>query len=354
MLALYRSGRQSEALEAYRQARSALVEEIGVEPGAELRRLQDAILAQDPALDLPASTDAAPRAPPAGRRRGGALVLVVAAVLVVAGVTAYGVIRVLRGRRDAHRRERGRADRPGERADHGAVRGRPEPGRDDGRRRLRVGRQPARRHRVADRPRAPTRSSTIPVGGAPSALAFGAGSLWVADGDGREVAQVDPGANKVVQRIEVGNAPRVARGRRGALWAVSGVDGSVQRIDLDRRTARLIPIGAIPTAIVAGAGALWVASEESGTVTRIDPRSGAVVFDRGGQRAERLAAGEGAVWVVNRQDGTLSRIDPERNAVSGSRRSAATHRGRGRRREPSGWPAARTGPSRAWTPDGPR
>ena len=53
MLALYRSGRQSDALAAYRDARSGLVDQIGVEPGGELRRLQDAILAQDPALDVP-------------------------------------------------------------------------------------------------------------------------------------------------------------------------------------------------------------------------------------------------------------------------------------------------------------
>ena len=53
MLALYRCGRQAEALEAYRMARSTLVEEIGVEPHAELRALQESILAQDPALDAP-------------------------------------------------------------------------------------------------------------------------------------------------------------------------------------------------------------------------------------------------------------------------------------------------------------
>ena len=53
MLALYRCGRQAEALEAYRRARSTLVEEIGVEPHAELRALQESILAQDPALDAP-------------------------------------------------------------------------------------------------------------------------------------------------------------------------------------------------------------------------------------------------------------------------------------------------------------
>jgi class 3 adenylate cyclase len=52
MLALYRSGRQAEALAAYRAAREALVDALGIEPGAPLRRLEVAILAQDPALDL--------------------------------------------------------------------------------------------------------------------------------------------------------------------------------------------------------------------------------------------------------------------------------------------------------------
>ena len=49
MLALYRSGRQAEALDAYREARAAL-DELGIEPGAALRRLEKQILTQDPAL----------------------------------------------------------------------------------------------------------------------------------------------------------------------------------------------------------------------------------------------------------------------------------------------------------------
>ena len=53
MLALYRSGRQAEALEAYREARATLVEQIGIEPGPDLRRLHEAILRQDPSLDPP-------------------------------------------------------------------------------------------------------------------------------------------------------------------------------------------------------------------------------------------------------------------------------------------------------------
>jgi DNA-binding SARP family transcriptional activator len=52
MLALYRSGRQAEALDVYRRTRAALVEQFGIEPTPALHELERAILAQDPALDL--------------------------------------------------------------------------------------------------------------------------------------------------------------------------------------------------------------------------------------------------------------------------------------------------------------
>jgi DNA-binding SARP family transcriptional activator len=62
MLALYRSGRQAEALHAYRVARRELSAELGLEPGGELKRLERAILESDPALDL------APKGPEVARR----------------------------------------------------------------------------------------------------------------------------------------------------------------------------------------------------------------------------------------------------------------------------------------------
>ena len=55
ILALYRAGRQGDALEAYQRARAVLADELGVDPGPELRQLEAAVLAQDPALDAPAA-----------------------------------------------------------------------------------------------------------------------------------------------------------------------------------------------------------------------------------------------------------------------------------------------------------
>src|SRR2546428_7333336 len=58
MLALYRAGRQTEALEAFADARRRLVDELGIEPGKPLRELHQAILRQDPSLDLAAGAEA--------------------------------------------------------------------------------------------------------------------------------------------------------------------------------------------------------------------------------------------------------------------------------------------------------
>ena len=68
MLALYRGGRQAEALEAYARARRSLVDELGVEPGAELQELERRILRQDPDLGS-GGRRGGPRRSPSRRRR---------------------------------------------------------------------------------------------------------------------------------------------------------------------------------------------------------------------------------------------------------------------------------------------
>lgn len=63
MVTLYRSGRQAEALDVYQDARRALVDELGIEPGRSLRELEQAVLRQDPGLDLP-TEEPESKAPP--------------------------------------------------------------------------------------------------------------------------------------------------------------------------------------------------------------------------------------------------------------------------------------------------
>jgi DNA-binding SARP family transcriptional activator/class 3 adenylate cyclase len=70
MLALYRSGRQAEALAAYREARRVLVDELGIEPSRGLQELEQAILRQDPELDLPTPSVGEARREPDARAPG--------------------------------------------------------------------------------------------------------------------------------------------------------------------------------------------------------------------------------------------------------------------------------------------
>src|SRR5262249_19799350 len=101
MLALYRGGRQADALAAYRDARATLVDGLAIEPSAELQGLERAILRQDPALSLGPTTNAASdgaaraveRRPARSRRR---LWPVPAGVAVAAAI----VVAVLVGTRD--------------------------------------------------------------------------------------------------------------------------------------------------------------------------------------------------------------------------------------------------------------
>jgi len=96
MLALYRSGRQAEALDVYRETRRMLADELGLEPSPALRDLERAILEHDQALDAPAkaarrtTTPAIPTPAPRRRRRAPRLALAALALLALgaAGATA--------------------------------------------------------------------------------------------------------------------------------------------------------------------------------------------------------------------------------------------------------------------------
>jgi DNA-binding SARP family transcriptional activator len=93
MLALYRSGRQADALDTYRTARRTLDDELGLEPGLELRELEAAILRQDARLSLNGSV--APPTPAPVERTSTRRPLVVAAMLLVGAVAGASLLSLL-------------------------------------------------------------------------------------------------------------------------------------------------------------------------------------------------------------------------------------------------------------------
>ena len=96
MLALYRSGRQADALDAYRRTRETLVGELGIEPGAELQELERAILRQDRSLDVGRGERRAEQPygrGPATRRPLAVGAAVAVALAVVTAATAFALTR---------------------------------------------------------------------------------------------------------------------------------------------------------------------------------------------------------------------------------------------------------------------
>jgi YVTN family beta-propeller protein len=312
MLALYRCGRQAEALEAFRHARRVLLDEVGVEPGPELRRLNDAILRQDPDLDGPPA-----RSFP-GRARHRSRALLAAAAVAIAVAVALAVLQLAGS---------GGLDQLSEGAT-GVI----DPGDGHIVAQYTVGHAPralaagggsvwianGRDGTVSRVERSRGQVTTIDVGGEPTAVAFGGGSLWVADGQNRVVDQVDSATNRVVGHLPAGNGSRGVAVAGGAVWLASPVEGQVERIDLgEGGRIRRIEVPGGPAAITAGSGAVWVAGEEVGVVTKLDPVSGAAVRAIGvGNGPAAIAAGYGGVWVANRDDGTVTRIDAATDVVT--------------------------------------
>ena len=212
MIALYRSGRQAEALEAYQAARRTLVEELGLEPGPALRQLEGAILRQDASLDPPgtAVTGARP-VPVRGSRQtwllgpkglsAVAAALAVAIALLVA-VTSRGAAQLAAGPNTV-----------------GVI--------DGGQARL---------------------SAVVTGVGRPNGVAYGAGAVWVTDSAGNKVLQVDP-AGHVIDRIPVGRGPAGVTVGGGEVWVANELDGTVSEINPGAgQQVATIPVGIGPNA----------------------------------------------------------------------------------------------------------
>jgi DNA-binding SARP family transcriptional activator/sugar lactone lactonase YvrE len=369
MLALYRTRRQSEALEVYRDAATYLDAELGLLPGPELRELERRILQQDPELE-------AGEPPPAGHPRAARsrrrLVASVAAIAIAAAAALVAAAR-----------EGGDSTTDVPQHSLAVLDG------DDLRlvRTVQLGAPPAD---VAVGPRASfaalpsTRSvavvvhatgATSSIGSSvrPSRLAAAPGAIWVLDGSARSVARLGSGTSfavtesagrgadaldaiaadargvwlaernaELVFRLDPrsgksfavdnrgrdhffeGDARRAVTLAHGSFWATNPVTlhpssdrlGRVSRIDLATQTVTArIRLPAPPVAIAATEQDVWVALERGDSVWRIDPRDDVAASSVPvGSGVVDLAADGSAVWALG-ADGRISRVDPAQGEV---------------------------------------
>jgi DNA-binding SARP family transcriptional activator/streptogramin lyase len=276
MLALYRSGRQADALEAYQAGRRVLQDDLGLEPGKELRDLEAAILRQDESLSRarPASAEPDSEEPPSPRRFSRRAVIAAGAAGVA--TVAFGTgIAVLRSGGTS-----GARVRPGS---VGVV-------------------DPDAREVVGE----------IPLGFTSALIAAGEGAVWVVDPDGNTLTKIDPRTSiaSSPQGIRTEGIPIGLAAGEGSVWialnegrALSVVEfgpdlGNVRgRTELERRDA-LFPVALEPVKLAAGAGAVWALERGRGELTRIEAATGEdKLFAEGLGGSSSLAVGRDAVWL---------------------------------------------------------
>jgi YVTN family beta-propeller protein len=376
MLALYRSGRQADALEAYRKIRARLDDELGLEPSQELRNLESAILRQEPSLvavplveeaptRVPEENDRASAEPRSSHPRRALAAIVITAVLATLAYVAIALVReeaavavtVPPNSVAVIDTSSNRVDqvipvgiRPGD-----VVRGNGAvwvANLEDG-----------SLSRIDPETRTVVRNVQLPA--TPDGVAAGAGAVWVVNGRLGTLYRIDPAFDRVSDGLRLGEravtftdagvavglgsvwaafgdstlarvdtSPIREEGLAvagegpsdvvvafGSVWVSNSGDSSVQRfspLTFEEGSVRELTVGRRPTGMAAGEGSIWVACTEDDYVARLesssDFESARAIPVGDGPRA--VAVGEGSVWVANAEDGTVSRIDPETNEVA--------------------------------------
>jgi DNA-binding SARP family transcriptional activator/streptogramin lyase len=307
MLALYRSGRQSEALAAYQQTRRLLSTELGLEPGHTLRELQAAILRQDAQLHVPPRPT---KRTGVDHRKRRSVVTIGAALLLAAAVALVGVEL--------------------------------------------IGGETPTRPRVLPNSLVRIDSDTLEatdvvrVGSAPDLVVAAGGFVWIThhvlrdfgsarvrDAGDRTLQRVDPETGEV-ETVGGGLAPcGLAPDPSGDVWvancfASGGRDANLVRVDattLDFQATYPLPESDVPAAeayyraLAYGGGSLWVGFGErakQATVTEVDPQSGkqgAIRLPNPATGALAWAETSGDLWASDFDGGTLTRLHASTQTV---------------------------------------
>ena len=147
----------------------------------------------------------------------------------------------------------------------------------------------------------------------PMVTAFGA--LWLVHPDG-VVSRIDPATGRTLGSVGVGNEPSAIAAGAGSLWVTNSPDGTVTRIDPTTFVARTTPVGHGPAAVAVNSAGAWIANAGDNTVVRIDTETNAVAGTTPvGDAPTAVLATPTAVWVANGRDGTVMRLDAESGKV---------------------------------------
>jgi streptogramin lyase len=159
-------------------------------------------------------------------------------------------------------------------------------------------------------------TATVAVPGESNAVAFGAGSVWVAGAD--SLSRLDPATAEVVGTVALEGAIDVAASDT-AVWALSRTDAGTEAVGIDPATNEVTvraPL-ASGTGIAVTDDSVWIATYTAGVVVRLDPTSGAVLAENQVLDGPySVVAAGGQVWLTDRHGG-VARLHPvEAEAVS--------------------------------------
>jgi DNA-binding SARP family transcriptional activator/streptogramin lyase len=264
MVALYRAGRQSDALDAYQRARRRLSEELGLEPGPQVQEIERRILTHDPELAGPPSR---PRSTaPQRRRPRKLLVFVVVAALVVAAA-AFGLSRAFSGSATPVVQQNSLV--------------------------------------VVD-PSGNRIVGVVPVGHTPRGVAVGRDYVWVANSADGTITQIGKKSVKTIQTIGLGEQATDLVESAGSVWVATGIDNDLVQLDAhsggiqERLHLSSKDQTASAHAVTAGAGAIWIAS--GAELLKIDPKTGSIIarkHDGSLEGVNDVAVGGGSVWIAD-------------------------------------------------------
>jgi DNA-binding SARP family transcriptional activator len=288
MLALYRSGRQAEALAVYREGRRMMQEELGLEPTSALSELERSILQNDPSLDLRVAPRLLSRAT-RGRRW-----LVVAAAGAVAVAVALVAFMLW---------PQAKAARAVPVANNSVA--------------------------VVD-PRTDRLVDDVVTGDYPGPLASDGRHVWVGNIGDNTIMAIDaktrgPGFATAVQQpldfAVIGSRLWIANGTSFATGKPSG-GGTIQCSGCRPGLAFRVKLGphdresSSPATVATDGRSLWAADSPIRTVYRIDPVTGRIRDSIAGLDASAIAVASGSAWVSEPRRGDVVKLDPSGRIVA--------------------------------------